>query len=65
VPAETVGRRLGTFRFTGDFGLLAGPAITGLLYQHGGRTPAMLVTAGVLCACAIAAAQLIVEPRTR
>jgi MFS family permease len=63
VPPETVGRRLGTFRFTGDFGLLAGPAITGLLYQHSGRASAMLVTAGVLCACAVAAALLIVEPR--
>jgi DHA1 family multidrug resistance protein-like MFS transporter len=63
VPPETVGRRLGTFRFTGDFGLLAGPAITGLLYQHSGRGSAMLVTAGVLCACAVAAALLIVEPR--
>ena len=48
VPAGTVGRRLGTFRFTGDLGLLAGPALTGLLYQHAGRAPAMLLTAGVL-----------------
>jgi MFS family permease len=63
VPAETVGRRLGTFRFTGDFGLLAGPAITGLLYQHSGRTAAMLVTAGVVGACALAAGLLVVEPR--
>jgi DHA1 family multidrug resistance protein-like MFS transporter len=58
VPAGTVGRRLGTFRFTGDFGLLAGPAVTGLLYQHSGRAPAMLVTAGLLGACAIATALL-------
>jgi MFS family permease len=63
VPPETVGRRLGTFRFTGDFGLLAGPAITGVLYQQSGRTAAMLVTAAVLFACAIAAGLLIVEPR--
>ena len=62
VPADTVGRRLGTFRFTGDFGLLAGPAVTGLLYQHSGRAAAMLVTAGVLSGCALAAALLIVEP---
>jgi MFS transporter, DHA1 family, multidrug resistance protein len=62
VPAETVGRRLGTFRFTGDFGLLAGPAITGLLYQHSGRPSAMLVTAGVLFVTAVAAALLIAEP---
>jgi DHA1 family multidrug resistance protein-like MFS transporter len=62
VPADTVGRRLGTFRFTGDFGLLAGPAVTGLLYQHSGRSAAMLVTAGVLGGCALAAAVLIAEP---
>jgi MFS family permease len=59
VPAATVGRRLGTFRFTGDFGLLAGPALTGLLYQHAGRAPAMLVTAGVLASCAAATALLL------
>jgi MFS family permease len=59
VPAATVGRRLGTFRFTGDFGLLAGPALTGLLYQHAGRAPAMLVTAGVLVAVAAASAVLV------
>ena len=64
VPADTVGRRLGTFRFTGDFGLLAGPAVTGLLYQHSGRAAAMLVTAGVLGGCALAAAVLIAEPGT-
>jgi MFS family permease len=58
VPAATVGRRLGTFRFTGDFGLLAGPALIGLLYQHVGRTPAMLVTAGLLVAIATATAFL-------
>jgi MFS family permease len=62
VPAGTVGRRLGTFRFTGDFGLLAGPAVTGLLYQHSGREAAMVATAAVLGACALAAALLIAEP---
>ena len=62
VPAETVGRRLGTFRFTGDFGLLAGPAVTGLLYQHSGRAAAMLATAAVLGASALAAGLLIAEP---
>jgi MFS family permease len=58
-PAETVGRRLGTFRFTGDFGLLVGPAVAGLLYQHSGRASAMVVTAGVLAACALSAGLLI------
>jgi MFS family permease len=59
VPADTVGRRLGTFRFTGDFGLLAGPAVTGLLYQHAGRAAAMLVTATVIATCAAATAVLV------
>jgi MFS family permease len=63
VPAGTVGRRLGTFRFTGDLGLLAGPAVTGLLYQHAGRASAMLVAAAVLAACALATGFLIEEPR--
>jgi DHA1 family tetracycline resistance protein-like MFS transporter len=63
VPAGTVGRRLGTFRFTGDLGLLAGPALTGLLYQHAGRAPAMLVTSGVLAACALATGLLVAEPQ--
>jgi MFS transporter, DHA1 family, multidrug resistance protein len=63
VPAGTVGRRLGTFRFTGDLGLLAGPAVTGLLYQHSGRASAMLVAAAVLAACALATGFLIEEPR--
>jgi MFS family permease len=63
VPAATVGRRLGTFRFTGDFGLLAGPAITGLLYQHSGRAPAMIVTTAVLAATALAALLIVPEAR--
>jgi predicted MFS family arabinose efflux permease len=62
VPLATVGRRLGTFRFTGDFGLLAGPAIAAALYEHAGREAAMFATAGLLLACALAAAKLVVEP---
>jgi MFS family permease len=58
VPAANVGRRLGAFRFTGDFGLLAGPAVTGLLYQHSGRASAMLVTASLLAVVALATAVL-------
>jgi MFS transporter, DHA1 family, multidrug resistance protein len=59
VPPETVGRRLGSYRFTGDFGLLVGPVVTGLLYQHSGRTAAMVATAAVLVASALAAGLLI------
>ena len=59
VPVATVGRRLGTFRFTGDFGLLAGPAVTGLLYEQTGRASAMLVTSAVVGATALAAMLLV------
>jgi DHA1 family multidrug resistance protein-like MFS transporter len=63
VPAATVGRRLGTFRFTGDFGLLAGPAVTGLLYQETGRASAMLVTAAVVAVTGVAA--MLIVPGAR
>jgi len=62
VPAGTVGRRLGAFRFTGDFGLLAGPALAGLLFQHSGRVSAMVLIASVLAAVSLATALLITEP---
>jgi MFS family permease len=52
VPARSLGRHLGTYRFTGDFGLLAGPAVCGLVAQHAGAGTAMAVTAGVLLASA-------------
>jgi MFS family permease len=58
VPAGTVGRRLGAFRFTGDFGLLAGPAVTGLLYENARRATAMLATTALLAAVAVATALL-------
>ncbi len=59
VPAETVGRRLGAFRFTGDFGMLAGPALAGLLYQQSGRASAMVLIAAVLTTVSVATAVLI------
>ena len=62
VPLATVGRRLGTFRFTGDFGLLVGPALAAALYEHVSREAAMFATAGLLLACALAAAKLVAEP---
>jgi MFS family permease len=65
VPLATVGRRLGTFRFTGDFGLLAGPALAAALYEHVSREAAMFATAGLLLACALAAAKLVAEPAGR
>jgi MFS family permease len=56
VPPDTVGRRLGAFRFTGDFGLLTGPFVAAFLYQHAGRTAAMLTVMGVVLAVGVAAA---------
>jgi MFS-type transporter involved in bile tolerance (Atg22 family) len=64
VPAGTVGRRLGAFRFTGDFGLLAGPAAVGLLYQHSGRPAAALASTALLALCALAVAALVREAHT-
>jgi len=41
-----VGRRLGTYRFVGDVGLIAGPAMAGLLYERvSARTAVLAVTA--------------------
>jgi predicted MFS family arabinose efflux permease len=60
-PASSVGRRLGSFRLTMDAGLLAGPAVAGFLYEHSGRTTAMLVVTGVLLAAAVLAAALLHE----
>lgn len=51
-----VGRRLGTYRFVGDVGLIAGPAVTAALYEHVGPDLAvsgvalLLGLVGVLCA---------------
>jgi MFS transporter, DHA1 family, multidrug resistance protein len=58
VPSASLGRRLGTYRFTGDAGLLAGPAIAGTLYAHVGRPAAMLATGTLLAACAAGVATL-------
>jgi MFS family permease len=52
VPAGTLGRRLGSYRFMGDAGLLAGPAVGGLVAQHAGRGAAMALTATLLLASA-------------
>jgi MFS family permease len=64
VPREIVGRRMGSFRVAGDFGLLVGPAAGGLLYQHAGRPAAVLLGAAVLVASGLACAVVVAEPRT-
>lgn len=61
-PAAEIGRRLGTFRLTGDLGLLAGPASAAALYEHSGRVPAVLLVSAVLLASGIACTLLVTEP---
>lgn len=41
-PSAGVGRRLGVFRLIGDTGMLLGPALSGLLYERGGRVAALI-----------------------
>jgi MFS family permease len=60
VPAVTLGRRLGSYRFMGDAGLLAGPAVGGLVAQQAGRGAAMALTATLLVASA-ASLRLVAE----
>lgn len=57
------GRRLGSFRFIGDVGLIAGPTVAGLTYEALGVTPAVLLVAGLLLAAAVAAQLLLPETR--
>jgi MFS family permease len=60
VPADTLGRRLGSYRFMGDAGLLAGPALGGLVAQQAGRGAALALTATLLLASA-ASLRLVAE----
>lgn len=48
-----VGRRFGTFRLTGDVGLMIGPAVGGFLYSHVNQSVAVLTIAAVLGACTL------------
>jgi len=58
-----VGRRLGGYRFVGDLGLIAGPAIAGALFTHAGRGTAVLAVAALPAFFALAAAALLTETR--
>lgn len=61
--AGGVGRRLGTYRFVGDLGLIAGPVLTALLYEHVGNRAAVLTVAGLLAAVALLSAVVLEETR--
>ena len=59
----TLGRQLGRFRLAGDVGLITGPVVTALLYEHFGREAAVLPVAALAAACALAVALLVPETR--
>ncbi len=58
-----VGRSLGTYRFVGDVGLIAAPAITAQLFEHVGKVPAVLPMAALLAVVGVAAAFVLPETR--
>lgn len=58
-----VGQRLGRFRFYGDLGVIAGPAIAGALFAYVGRGAAVLVVAAFPAVLAVAAALVLTETR--
>jgi predicted MFS family arabinose efflux permease len=62
-PAGSLGPRLGSFRFVGDLGLIAGPLVAGHLYDHGGRLPAMLSAVVLLLLAAVWCAISVPETR--
>ncbi|HKI93084.1 MAG TPA: MFS transporter, partial [Gaiellaceae bacterium] len=58
-----VGRRLGSFRFVGDFGLVIGPLVAGWLYDALGTGAAVAAVGGLLAVCALVAAVALDETR--
>ena len=60
VPAGTLGRHLGPYRFMGDAGLFAGPALGGLLAEQVSREAAMTLAVAVLLGSA-ASMRLVAE----
>ncbi|MFA9444256.1 MFS transporter [Egicoccus sp. AB-alg6-2] len=58
-----VGRRLGTYRFVGDVGLIAGPTLSGVLYERVSDTAAVLLVAGLVGAVTLLCALLLRETR--
>ena len=58
-----MGRRLGTFRFVGDLGLIAGPLAAGTVYDLAGTRASVLLVAAVLALCAFSAGLLLPETK--
>lgn len=60
---DGIGRRLGTFRFVGDLGLIAGPLLAGALYDVAGGRASVLATAGLVLLTASVAVALLPETK--
>jgi MFS transporter, DHA1 family, multidrug resistance protein len=58
-----IGRRLGTFRFVGDLGLVAGPLAAGTVYDLVGARASVLLVAGVVAACSISSGLFLPETK--
>jgi MFS family permease len=58
-----VGRRLGSYRFVGDLGLIAGPTVAAFLYERVGDAAAVLTVAGLLGLVTLLAALFLHETR--
>jgi MFS family permease len=58
-----VGKRLGNYRFVGDLGLIAGPALSALVYERAGDVAAVLVVATLLAVVTVAAGLFLHETR--
>ncbi len=63
-PHGGLGRRLGSFRFVGDIGLISGPLLAGQLFEMVGRTPTTLVVVALLLGSAAWCAVSVPETRT-
>ncbi len=59
VPPDRLGHQLGTFRLTGDAGLLVGPILAGFLYEASGAALAAGVAALIAALAALAALRLV------
>lgn len=61
VSDHRAGKELGAYRFIGDFGLLAGPAVGAVLFDVAGQRVAVISVAGLLVVSAVAAGLLLPE----
>lgn len=58
-----VGRRLGSYRFVGDIGLIVGPTVSGAIYERAGGDAAVLTVASLLAAVTVLSALFLRETR--